>query len=70
MENRICVGCGKPLIPCPARFDGEDTFVGYFPCTCNKKCVCGHNAADHFEVNVGGCSICTCKKFKENKKSY
>lgn len=31
-----CEECGKPLIPAPARFDGEYTTVGYYPCKCSR----------------------------------
>lgn len=32
--SSICEYCGETLIPAPARFDGEATFVGYMPHTC------------------------------------
>ena len=28
-----CVDCGRKMLPCPARADGEDTYVGYHGCT-------------------------------------
>ena len=28
---RRCELCGRALTPCPARWDGEDTFVGFYP---------------------------------------
>lgn len=34
MEKQ-CESCGRPMIPAPARFDGEDTFVGFMPCACS-----------------------------------
>lgn len=29
-----CEFCDRELKPCPARFDGVPTFVGFFPCAC------------------------------------
>ncbi len=34
-EKQYCK-CGRELIPAPARFDGEFTYVGYFPCRCDE----------------------------------
>jgi hypothetical protein len=31
-----CKDCGRKLTPCPARFDGEPTYVGFYPCQCNE----------------------------------
>lgn len=37
MSNEVfCKVCGKQLIPAPARFDGEATYVGYFPHDCQR----------------------------------
>lgn len=36
MESKVCEYCGKALIPAPARFDGEETFVGYLPHSCTQ----------------------------------
>ena len=30
-----CPDCGRPLRPCPAWVDGEETSVGFFPCVCS-----------------------------------
>lgn len=30
-----CRQCGRLYVECPARADGEDTFVGYYPCVCS-----------------------------------
>ena len=35
MKKR-CSECGLELTPAPARFDGEPTFVGYYPCQCDE----------------------------------
>ena len=32
----ICNLCGKELRPARAFWDGEPTYVGYFPCACNR----------------------------------
>lgn len=30
--SAYCKVCGTECPPCPARFDGEPTFVGYYSC--------------------------------------
>lgn len=37
MSKVYCKQCGKELIPAPAKFDGEATFVGYMPHDCQPK---------------------------------
>jgi hypothetical protein len=32
MKKAYCKTCGRELFPCPAKWDGEPTFVGYSPC--------------------------------------
>lgn len=32
-----CSDCGKELKPAPAWFDGDPTFVGYYPCNCRQE---------------------------------
>lgn len=32
LRKAVCQECGQPLIPAPARVDGELTYIGYFPC--------------------------------------
>jgi hypothetical protein len=34
-----CENCGRELTPCPAklRADGEQTYVGFIPCACDKR---------------------------------
>lgn len=36
MPTRRCEDCGRALTPCPARWDGEDTYVGYYACPCEE----------------------------------
>lgn len=31
-----CEDCDSLLRPCPARVDGEETYVGYYPCQCEE----------------------------------
>lgn len=31
-----CDFCKKPLVPADARWDGEPTTVGFWPCPCSK----------------------------------
>jgi hypothetical protein len=31
-----CKLCGREMRPAPARWDGEPTYVGHFPCACNR----------------------------------
>lgn len=33
-EKHFCK-CGRELTPAPARWDGELTYVGYYPCRCD-----------------------------------
>jgi hypothetical protein len=33
---RRCELCGAELDPCPARFDGEGTYCGFYPCQCDE----------------------------------
>lgn len=40
MEKAYCRWCGKELTPAPARFEGQDTYVGYYPCP-------DHNTAEY-----------------------
>ena len=51
-----CEMCGREMRPAPARFDGEDTFVGFFPCVCSRtawlNCGCreyGSTYEEHLE---------------------
>ena len=37
-----CVDCGRKMLPCPARADGEDTYVGYHGCKCRSDDPFGH----------------------------
>jgi hypothetical protein len=37
MLPEYCAKCGKQLIPAPARFDGEFTFVGFLEHDCNQQ---------------------------------
>lgn len=40
MNNQAnCDKCGKPLTPAPGklRADGEQTYVGFYPCACDKQ---------------------------------
>lgn len=34
LPDRCCEDCGRRLTPCPARWDGEDTYVGFYRCSC------------------------------------
>jgi hypothetical protein len=38
MTSRRCKDCARQLTPCPAklRADGEQTYVGFYPCQCNE----------------------------------
>jgi hypothetical protein len=31
-----CTKCGRILKPAPAHWDGEPTYVGFFPCPCER----------------------------------
>ena len=51
-----CEKCGREMIPAPARFDGEETTVGFFPCVCSRtawlSCGCreyGSTYEEHME---------------------
>ena len=33
---KTCPDCGREMKPCPARVDGEDTFIGFYPCVCSR----------------------------------
>ena len=35
-ESR-CPDCGRKFLPCPARWDGEPTTVGFYPCVCSYE---------------------------------
>lgn len=43
-----CVDCGRVAVPCRARADGEDTYVGYHPCECGSKDQFGHTHQGKF----------------------
>lgn len=47
---KTCETCGRELSPAPARFDGEDTFVGYMPCVCSRTAWL--NSADKWEGGI------------------
>lgn len=34
-SEAACKDCGRKMRPAPARRDGEETTVGYFPCECS-----------------------------------
>jgi len=48
-----CEKCGREMRPAPARFDGEDTTVGFFPCVCSREawlnCSCRENGSTYGE---------------------
>jgi hypothetical protein len=37
MNNQNCKLCGRELKPAPAKWNGEPTYVGYYPCPCNES---------------------------------
>lgn len=62
--SSICEHCGTTLIPAPARFDGEATFVGYMPHTCKTI------KQDERQREVGGTDtdpVCKTDLFKQLK---
>jgi hypothetical protein len=46
-----CVDCGMRLAPCPARFDDEDTYVGYYACQCNEAREEAEQRAEWFAIS-------------------
>ena len=36
MKEHYCDKCGREMIPAPAMWDGEPTYVGYYPCRCDE----------------------------------
>ena len=51
-----CEKCGREMRPAPARFDGEDTTVGFCQCVCSRtawlNCGCreyGSTYEEHLE---------------------